>query len=448
MPAKGFDLIVIGTGEAGGTVASNCRSAGWNVAVVDSQPFGGTCPLRGCDPKKVLVGAAELVDWTRRMKGRGLSGDAVIDWRSLMRFKRTFTDPVPKARDEQYAREGIVTFHSRVRFVDQSTLAADGELLKAEHFAIAAGAKPRPLKIPGEEFVTTSTQFLELDRLPENIIFVGGGYIAFELAHVAVRAGAHVQIINRGQPLKGFDPDLVAELLKATREVGINVRDSAIVESIEKSAGGLRVRASTEKGEDFFDAEMVVHAAGRVPDIDDLGLDVASVQREARGVSVNDYLQSVSNPAVYAAGDAAASGLPLTPAAILEGDIVSQNLLQGNNHKPDYRGIATVVYTEPPLAGVGLGVKAASEQGLEFEVKHGGTATWYNSRRVGAAHGGFKVLIEKGSNRILGAHLLGPHADETINLFSMAIWFGLKASEIKKIPFAYPTNSYDIGYML
>lgn len=448
MPAKNFDLIVIGSGEAGGTVASKCRSAQWNVAVIDSQPFGGTCPLRGCDPKKVLVGAAQVIDWNRRMKGRGVSGDAVIEWPSLMRFKRTFTDPVSKAHEEQYAREGIVAFHSRVRFVDQSSLAAGGDVLKAKYFVIAAGAKPRALNISGEEFLTTSTQFLELDQLPKRIVFVGGGYIAFEFAHVAIRAGAHVRIINRGRPLKGFDSDLVDELLKATRDVDIDVQDGAVVQAIEKGSSGLKIRASTDEGEQTFDADMVVHAAGRVPDIDDLGLDAANVQRVGGGVVVNDYLQSVSNPTVYAAGDAAASGLPLTPSAILEADVVSRNMLQGNKYKPDYRGIATVVYTEPPLSSVGLSVKAASEQGLEFDVKQGNTANWYNSRRVGATHGGFKVLIERGSNRVLGAHLLGPHADETINLFSMAIRFGLKASEIKDIPFAYPTHSYDIGYML
>lgn len=193
---------------------------------------------------------------------------------------------------------------------------------------------------------------------------------------------------------------------------------------------------------------MVVHSAGRVPDIDDLDLEKGGIKREARGITINEYLQSVSNPAVYAAGDAAASGLPLTSSAALEGDIVSQNLREGNRYKPDYRGIATVVYSVPPLASVGLGVKAAREQGLDFDVKHGDTSGWYNSRRVGARHSGYKVLIKKGSKRILGAHLLGPHADEIINLFAMAIRFGLKTSEIKDIPFAYPTHSYDIGYML
>lgn len=165
-------------------------------------------------------------------------------------------------------------------------------------------------------------------------------------------------------------------------------------------------------------------------------------------MTVNQHLLSISNPAIYAAGDASASGLPLTSSAAIEGDIVSRNLREGNKYKPDYRGMATVVYSMPPLASVGLGIKAARDKGLDFDVKQGDTSGWYNSRRVGASHSGYKVLIEKGTERILGAHLLGQDADETINLFAMAIRFGRKASEIKDIPFAYPTRSYDIGYML
>ncbi len=448
MATKNFDLIVIGTGTAGSIAAYKCRSAKWNVAIIDSQPFGGTCALRGCDPKKVLVGAAELFDWNRRMNSRGVSGDAAINWPALMRFKRTFTDPVPEERAKGFKEEGIAAFHGRVRFVDRMSVSLGQDILKARNVVIAAGAKPVALNVPGEEHLTTSTQFLELDTLPEKITFVGGGYIAFEFAHVAARAGARVRMINRGRPLKGFDPDLVDELVKATRETGIDVRNDAAVKSIEKDPGRLTVHASTQKGEQTFDADMVVHAAGRVPDIDDMDLEKGGIRREAKGVTVNEYLQSISNPAIYAAGDAAASGLPLTSSAGIEGDIVSRNLREGNKYKPDYRGIATVVYSVPPLASVGLGVKAARDQGLDFDVKQGDTSGWYNSRRLGATHSGFKVLIEKGTERILGAHLLGPNAGETINLFAMAVRFGLKTSEIKDIPFAYPTHSYDIGYML
>src|SRR5690242_18124685 len=158
--AEAFDLIVIGTGSGGSAVASRCRSAGWRVAIVDELPYGGTCALRGCDPKKVLVGAAELTDWNRRMTGRRVAGQAEISWPDLLRFRRTFADPGPAARWQVLAKAGIATYCGPARFVGPDTLAVDGEVLEARHFVFAAGAKPRRLGIPGEEHLVTSTDFL------------------------------------------------------------------------------------------------------------------------------------------------------------------------------------------------------------------------------------------------------------------------------------------------
>jgi glutathione reductase (NADPH) len=219
-----FDVVVIGTGEAASAVASRCRSAGWQVAVIDSRPFGGTCALRGCDPKKVLVGAAETVDWVRRMKGNGIRAEEIrIDWQELMRFKRSLTEPVPKNREEGFAKAGIATFHGRARFVGPSSVQVNDDVLEGRYVVIAAGQKPADLKIPGTEHLTTSEQFLELDELPKRILFIGGGYIAFEFAHVAVRAGAQVTIAHRGpRPLRRFDPDLVDQLVKSSRELTFN----------------------------------------------------------------------------------------------------------------------------------------------------------------------------------------------------------------------------------
>ena len=195
---------------------------------------------------------------------------------------------------------------------------------------------------------------------------------------------------------------------------------------------------------------MVVHGAGRVPEIDDLDLGAGGVEREnKKGVKVNEYLQSVSNPLVYAAGDAAASGgLPLTPVGVYEGDIVAANLLEGNNVKPKSKGVPSVVFTIPPLASVGLQEDAARKQGLHFRTNKANTSTWYSSRRVGENHSGYKVLIDEDNNRILGAQLLGQHAEEVINIFAIAIRLGLRAGEIKQSIFSYPTNSSNISYML
>jgi len=446
-----FDLIAIGTGSAASAAASKCRSAGWQVGIIDSRPFGGTCALRGCDPKKVLVGLSDVFDWARRMKGKGIQFETLqIGWQEVMRFKRSFTEPVPKSREEMFAKAGIEAFRGRARFVGASTVQVGDDILDGRYVVVAAGQKPADLKIPGTEHLTTSEQFLDLDELPKRILFIGGGYIAFEFAHVAVRAGSRVTIVHRrARPLERFDPDLVEQVVKRTRELGVDIQLSTEAEGIEKDPGHFTVVASVSGQKRLFQADMVVHAAGRVPEIDDLDLGVAGVACDERGVTVNEFLQSVSNPAVYAAGDAAASGgPPLTPVASHDGLVVASNLLNGNHQKPDYRAIPTVVFTIPPLASVGLTEIEAGYQGFKFRVRKDMTSGWYSSRRVGETYSGFKTLVEEGTDRILGAHLLGGQAEEVVNLFAVAMRSGMCATDLKHAIFSYPTHGSDVPYML
>src|ERR1700722_11113327 len=302
---RAFDLVVIGTGSAASAVASRCRAAGWQVAIIDSRPFGGTCSLRGCDPKRVLLGAAEAVDWARRMKGKGVQAEKLeINWQELMRFKRSFTDPVPKNTEAKFAKASIAAFHGRARFLRTSVIQVGDEILEAQYMVVAAGQKPADLKIPGTEHLTTSDQSLELDELPKRILLIGGGYIGFEFAHLAARAGAQVTVMHRGlRPLPRFDPELVDQIVECTRELGVDVHLGTEVVSVEKGPEQLIVRLAGSGEKRIFEAEMVVHAAGRVPEIDDLNLDAAGVEWNKQGVTVNEFLQSVSNPAVYAAGD-------------------------------------------------------------------------------------------------------------------------------------------------
>jgi len=444
------DVIALGTGTAAQTVAYACQSAGWRVAVVDSRPFGGTCANRGCEPKKMLANMAELVDWSRRAQGKGVSAPGLtLNWSDLIRFKRTFTDPVPKQTEQGFEQAGILMFHGRAHFVDRTSVRVNQDILAGRYVVIATGARHAPLGIAGEEYLTTSTQFMELDALPRRIVFVGGGYIAFEFAHIAARAGTQVQIFHRGnRPLEQFDSDLVALLVQTTQELGIEVHVKRAVIAIERQQDHLLVHTRTGTQENTVEADLVVHAAGRIPEIDDLNLKTAGVARERAGISVNDYLQSVSNPAVYAAGDAVASGgFPLTPVGEMQGSIVARNLLEGNRYIPNYSGIPSVVFTVPPLARVGLLEDAARAQNLHFATHYGDTSNWYSSRRVALSHAGYKVLVEEGSERILGAHLFGHHAEETINLFALAIRAGLRASDLQQMVYAFPTSASDVNYM-
>lgn len=430
--------------------AGKCAKAGWDVAQIDSRPFGGTCGLRGCDPKKVLVGAAELIDWNRRMKGHGFSGDTTIDWQELMSFKRTFTEPVPENRETGMEKIGITPIHGRASFVDEETIEVNGERLTAKNFVIAAGAKPAPIPIDGFEYLTTSTEFLELEELPDSIVFVGGGFISFEFAHIATRAGSKVHIVHRGErPLENFEADMVDILLKKTEELGISVHLNTEVQSVEQADNGFTVIANADGETQNITGDLVVHGAGRVPDIDDMNLEKGNIERTKKGVSVNDFLQSSRNSKVYAVGDAAdTDGLPLTPVAGFESHIAASNLLEGNHRKAEYPAQPTVVFTIPPLAMVGVTEQQARDKGYNVEVNFKKTDGWYSYRRTNESPTAFKSIINKESGHILGAHTLGSKSEEIINLFAMAMNQNLKATQMKKMVYAYPSHASDIPYMV
>jgi glutathione reductase (NADPH) len=383
------------------------------------------------------------------MRRHGVTGEARIDWRELMMFKRSFTDAKPRSLERDFAENGINAFHGVARFTGRDVIVADGRELKARYILIAAGARPVPLDIPGQEHAVTSEEFLELDRLPARIVLVGGGYIAAEFSHLAARAGVDVTVLQRAeQMLPAFDPDLVSWLMVKFDELGIDVRTRTTVQRIDKTADGFVVRASMNgQGQDVA-ADLVVHAAGREPDLAALDLAAGGVATENGRVKLNEFLQSVSNPKVYAAGDAASRGPPLTPVSGHDGKVVAQNLLDGNRHRPDYRGVPTVAFTIPPIAAVGLTEAEARAKGFKFQIHAENAFDWYTARRLNESVYGFKTLIEEGTDRILGAHLVGPHAEEVINLFGLAIRHGLTTRDLKTTMCAYPTGASDIGYML
>jgi len=458
--AEQFDLVVVGTGAGGSAPASRCRAAGWRVAVVDDQPYGGTCELRGCDPKKVLAGAAEIVAWHRRMRGCGVAGEAAIDWPALMQFKRTFTDPAPPRHQRAFEQAGIVTYHGRARFTDESHMlitAVDehgrGEEIEIEarYVLLASGAEPVPLAIAGEEHVRTSTDFLDLETMPASVAFIGAGYVSFEFAHIVARAGARAVVLGRGAPLGHFDQDVVARLVAHTRDVGVDLRDDVDVVAVERHNDHYRVHFTDGSRRGVVDADLVIHGGGRRPRTRALDLARGNVATDDHGaVTVNEFLQSSSNPRVYAAGDCVlpAGSLPLTPVAMHEGLVAASNLLHGNTRTPDYRGIPSVVFTTPPLAGVGLTEVAAREQQLDVQVRCEDTGGWFSNRRVREPAAMFKTVVQNGTDRVVGAHLLGPDAADVINIFALAVRHGLTAAELKHMIYAYPTSASDVAYML
>ncbi len=447
-----FDLIVLGTGSAGQNVATTCREQGWSVAIIDPRPFGGTCSQRGCDPKRVLAGAAELIARSRNLTGKGLRDENRIVWSDLMAFKTTFVENIPQSTEKKFEEAGIRYFHGSASFAGKNTIKV-GELeLVGRKILIATGAKPAKLNIEGEELLGNSDGFLDLEELPETLAFIGGGYISFEFAHIAAEAGANVHLIhNNDRPLKNFEPELVDALVERMKELGIVFHFDTETNKISRAeAGEGYVLEGTENGQSFrLECGLAVHGAGRVPNVDELNLEQGGVDADKKGITVDEYLRSVSNPDVYAAGDVSGSpGLSLTPIAGLEARAVASNLLEEDSTKPNYTATPSIVFTYPMLASVGMTEAQAKESGREIKVNLVDMSGWYTYKRMGEQPSLAKVILDKSDGSILGAHVLNGEAEHLINYFAIAMRHGLKASQLADTLLAYPTDGSDVQYLL
>ena len=436
-----FDLIVIGSGTAGQIPAYKCRKAGWSVAVIESRRPGGTCANTGCDAKKPLSSAATLVNWSRRMSSHGVRGSLDIDWPTLMSFKRSFTDPIADNTRQDLHEAGIVLLEGIGRFIDHQTIGVGSQIIRGKKIVIATGMVPKPLKSfsKGEELIVTSDRFLELNALPPRIIFVGGGFISMEFAHIAARFGSGVTVLEQ-QPrvLGSFDARVVEALVDSSRQEGMRIEVNSCVDGIRRQGPDFCAECSNRQT--FFSGDLIVHGAGRVPAVTDLDLEQGGVVADECGIVVDDTLRSVSNPNVYAAGDVASSGgPPLTPVSALEGVIVAHNLLHDEQRTPDYLGIPSVVYTDPPLAAVGLTQEEAERHGVKVRIIEGDMKGWKVLQQTGAAPGYYRVLIDADMDRICGAHVFGPQAEEIINLFALAVRLGLTPAAFRRTLYAYPS---------
>jgi glutathione reductase (NADPH) len=446
-----YDVIVIGSGPAGGIVARKLGDAGLDVAVVEKDGWGGACPLRGCEPKKTLADTAHEILRVREKAAHGVIGNVRVDWPSLMSFKHSVIDPISGMVFDSFHGRGVTTVHGEARFSGPDSVEVEGlGKLSARHIVVATGAAPRKLGIPGEELLLTSDQFLDLETLPESMLFIGGGFISFEFACIAAAAGVKATILHRSRRvLKGFDDVLSRKLIKAMRDQGVAVHVDHPVKAVEPFEDGVRVIVSgPDDVEMSFVAASAVSGAGRVPDLEGLDLDKADVETVRGGIVVDEYMRSPSNPLVYAAGDCVEPGHPLTPVAALQAETVVGNILKEGSVKSDLSGTAGAVFTHPTLACAGLLEEQAREQGLDFKVYEGDAAKWSEHQRLGMDHAGYRVLVERGTGRILGAHYLGAHAEEVANIFGMAIRHGLTREDLLAQPWAYPSFGYAVRYML
>ncbi len=446
---KKYDLIVIGAGPAGGACASQCARSGLKVAMVEDYGFGGTCPLRGCNPKKVLTEAAGVVAQAQGLMGKGLENCPKINWNGLAKFRDSFVLGKKEKIQKAYQDLGIDTYNGQAQFVDQYQVQVGSDMLEGMYFVLATGIKPSRLNIPGEENISSSDDFLALSSLPQRICFIGGGFISFEFASVAARAGAKVSIAHRSERvLRQFDPDLSASLVQALEEAGVDIHLNSPLISVTKHESNFTVKAGKNGHELKITTDMVVHGAGRVPHVDALNLDKIGLSVSPRGVEVDKYMQCKGNPRFFAVGDVADTPFALTPTGDMEGRSAAANIVKPQSMACDHTGTPRVVYTAPPLCAVGLLEEEARQKNMKIRIIHEDIAGWFSWSNAGQKFAGCKILIDEDSDLIVGAHVLGLGADEMANLFAMAIRLKLPVNSLKEILWAYPTKGYYFKYML
>ncbi len=459
--AQQFDVVVIGAGNAGQGAAGVALQAGLSVAVIENRDVGGTCPLRGCVPKKVLVAAAETLDIIARAKAHHIDvGPDTLDWKGLIGRKEGLIENLSSSMHSSLEKRGAKVFSGAGRFVDGHTVEVDDNGRKTElvgtHIIVATGSRPRPLTFNGAEHALTSEHVLNLDVLPQSAAFVGAGVIAFEFAHVLARAGVEVTLLEVGQrPLANFDADAVATLVEATERLGVTIHTSVNVDAIEPTPQGFNVLASIDGAAQTIAVEKVFHGAGRVPNTDGLDLAAAGVSVDGRRIAVDAHLWSTTAPHIGFAGDIL-SGVPqLSPVATTEGRLLGKNLTAQaggaedvEQQSPSYAALPAAVFTVPAMAQVGLTEAAANANGRSVVAKVTDMSSWLSAKTYAEGTAFGKVVTDAETGAILGATLVGHGAQETIHAFAESIRQGLDGAAFKARPTAYPTFHSDLKHLL
>lgn len=452
--SKNYDVIIVGTGTAGQTAAYALNENGLTVAMVEhSDRPGGTCALSGCQAKKWFYEGAETVARSRHLEKIGIVCPAVASWPQLRDAKNRFTEKVPGGTVNGLKDAGIDLIKGRARFTDQQTLVAGQQTLTADYIVLATGATPMPLPIEGIELAIDSSAFLELDDLPRRIVFIGGGFISFEFAHFAVRLGqpdTRCTILEAGpRPLGPFDAQMVGLLSDASADEGIDIHCDIAISGIQKTVGGFVV--STKSGQSFA-ADLVVHGAGRAPDINSLDLDRAGIGHSPKGIKVDPHMQT-ANQHVYAIGDCVDT-IQLARVADAEAQVAADNIIARQNGRAstatmDYTAVPAVLFTYPQYGMVGKTEQALKGEGVAYKKSSGSRLSWPTYRRVGLRSAAFKVLVDP-QGQVLGAHILSDNATGLVNTFALAMKNRIVVNDLyeQSVMSPYPSRESDILYML
>lgn len=450
---ENYDIVVIGTGTSGQTVALELAAEGYSVAIAErSDEPGGVCALHGCQAKKYFYEAAETVARCRHLSGKGIARQPVANWLEVQQHKTMFTSGIPENTVKNLKGNGISYYKGTAEFIAKNTVRIDDREISARYFVIATGAQPFSLPVQGGDQIIYSHEFLALESLPERIAFIGGGFISFEFAHFAAQLGSirgDVHIFEMAnQVLTPFDDDLVNELVAASNQEGIVIYTQANIDSIRRSDAGYVIQYNSSE---LVEVDLVVNGAGRRPAIDALQLEIAGVDFTPTGIRVDNTMRS-TNPSIFAVGDCTAT-VQLARVADMEATIAAREIVRdiegGHARKVDYSTVPAVLFTYPQLGMVGKTEKELVSENTKYWRSMDVNLGWPTYRRIGMRHAAYKILVGE-DDRILGAHFLSDNTTGLVNTFANAMRNGVTVQQLHEssILSPYPSRESDITYML
>jgi glutathione reductase (NADPH) len=445
MTAYDYDLFVIGAGSGGVRAARIAAGHGASVAVAEEHRVGGTCVIRGCVPKKLLVYGAhfaeDLVD--ARRFGWQL-GDKSFDWPTLRDNVLGEVDRLNGIYLNTLESQKVTVFAARAVFIDAHTLDVGGQRVTAGRILIATGARPMVPTLPGAEHGITSNEVFHLDSLPKRLVIAGGGYIANEFAGIFHELGVHVTLINRGDMiLRDWDPALRDRLLTISMAKGLNFKFNCKLESIEKTETGVRVHMADA---DPIEADLMLWAVGRRPNIEGLGLEAAGVELDDRGAIRVDADSATNVPHIHAVGDVT-DRIQLTPIAIREGHAFADSVFGTRKWRVDYNAVPSAVFSNPPLGSVGLTEAQARNTLGSVKIF---TSDFRPMRNVLAGRNEralYKLVVDEATDKVVGAHMIGPDAPEILQAVAIAIKAGLTKAQFDDTVALHPTMSEELVLM-
>jgi glutathione reductase (NADPH) len=422
MPRYDFDFLTIGAGSGGVASSRRAGSYGARVAICEELRVGGTCVLRGCVPKKLLVYGAQFADAFADAEGFGWTvPPAEFDWPKLIAAKDKEIGRLSQIYINMLNNSGVEIINGHAALADPHTVEVAGRSYTAENILIATGSWPEVPDIPGIEQVISSNEALDLEALPRRIVIVGGGYIAVEFAGIFSGFGSEViELIRRPELLYGFDDDIRTALGEEMRGRGVDIRGRTQVARIDKVAGGYIV-TTTAGGK--IETDLVMYATGRAPNTKGMGLGEIGVGINEAGAVIVDEWQRSSVPNIYAIGDVT-DRINLTPVAIAEGRAIAETLFNDNPTKMDHANVPSAVFSQPPIGAVGLTEERARAEYGEVDVYMARFKPMKNTLSGREERTLMKLVVDARSDRVLGCHMLGPDAPEIVQGLAIAIKSG------------------------